>query len=201
MAKRTHDGNTDGLESPESDSLNYYSIIIVVPPVVDDGGNIISLLQEIKEYQTFVYDLLDAVETYQTAGFSEVKVLDVADLNLCFAEEEDIAIYFKLIAKITSRMDNPLICMLGLGARTEEIIQDIVLAEETQEETGVEVALFNVDDPLGVWNDVTCNISYLVGVGATKYHIRNIIEHGHKGPLLGTMQILAPLLKEDKRLR
>lgn len=198
MAKHIQDGDTDGLETPEGDSLHYYSLIVIVPPVVDDEGNLISLLQEIKAYQTFVYDLLEAVESYQCVGFNEVKVLDVADLNLCFSEDEDIAIYFKLIAKITSRMENPLICMLALGAKTAEIISDIILAEETQQEAGVDTALFNVGDPLGVWNDVTCNISYLVGIGATKFHIQNIIENGHKGPLLSTMQILEPMLNEDR---
>ena len=52
-----------------------------------------------------------------------------------------------------------------------------------------------------IWDDVTSDLSYLVGPGATRYQLQNIINNGHRGPLLSAEEILEPILDEQEARR
>lgn len=186
----------EGLESNEGKHLHYYNLIVVIPPVLDDKGKVVSLLREVKLYEEFVGELLESIEPYKTSGFESLKIFDVAELELSFAEVDDVNLYLILIKKISRGLNSPLICFMSLGATTEDIVQDISLAQETEGYTKIDTALFNAPDPREIWEDITKEISYIVGRGATKYQIQNIIEHGHKGPLLSTTQIIEHMNKK-----
>lgn len=174
------------LESNKDKRLHYYNIVIIVPPVLDEQDSISSLIKEIGAYAEFIHNIVDTVEPYRAYGLEDVKILDIADLELHFDREEDIAIYFKILGKIISKLKKPLICMSTIG---DNMIQDVVLAEETQKAIGVDVALFEVHKPEEVYTTPEA-ISYIIGAGSARYHIANILENGHKGPLPGTVQIL-----------
>lgn len=195
MAKPQRPDDTRRLESDEGKHLHYYNIIVVVPPVLDDKGKIVSLLKEISIYAEFISDLLEVIEELKYSGFESLKIFDVAELELSFSEEEDVSMYLKLIKKISLGLYKPLICFLGLGKDTEEVIQDVSLAQETEGYASIDTAIFNIPDPIEVWN-LTADVSYIVGAGATKYHTRNIIINGHKGPLLSTTQVIATVDKK-----
>ena len=146
MAEHLPPGDTEGLEGSSSRDLYYRSLVIVIPPVLDEDGNVLSLLTEVDHYGVFIHHILEAVYNYQPIAFLEngVKILDVADLQLSFVEEEDLAIYFKILQRIVKRMDKPLICMSTIGTSIESALPDVVLAEETEVNVEVDVALFDV---------------------------------------------------------
>ena len=86
--------------------------------------------------------------------------------------------------------------MSTVGPSIELAVADIILAEETEDKVGVDVALFNVPDPQYVWDEVTQGVSYLVSRDAIKYQARNIMEHANKGPLMSSLEILEPVITE-----
>jgi hypothetical protein len=196
MAKYIPPGNSGGLESPSGGHLHYKSIVIVIPPVLDEDGNILSLLNEIDEYSYFIHRLLDSISIYQPIEFIEesVKILDVSDLQLSFTEDEDLLIYYKILDRIVRRMYKPLVCMSTVSKSIESAIPDIILAEETEANVDVDVALFNVPEPQYIWDEVTQGVSYLVSRDSIKYQARNIIEHANKGPLMSSLEILEPVI-------
>jgi len=195
--------DSEGMESASSGHLHYRSIVIIIPPLIDKEGNVLSLLSEIDQYGYFIHQILEAVSLYQPIEFMDdsVKILDVADLQLSFTEEEDLLIYYKILERVVRKMTDPLICMSTMGSSVEVAIPDVVLAEETEDSIGVDVALFNVPQAEYIWEDITSKLSYIVGPGDTRYHLRNILENANKGALLSAEEILEPLLDEQETRR
>jgi hypothetical protein len=166
---------------------------------VNEDGAIISLRESAPWFMDHIDILTEAVDVYDENEFGDVRQLDVADLGLQFGSKEDILLYYSIISRIFSRFDAPLIAMFALDSGYEDIQKDLVLARETQRCGEADVVLFNVEDPIRIWEEAGGDISYVVGIGATKYHTRNILENAHRGPLLNSDQMFKSLTGGKKK--
>ena len=179
--------------------MYYDNIIVVTPPLVNDDGVVVSLRDNAPWFMDHIDLLAEAIDVYDEDEFGDIRQLDVADLGLQFGSKKDILLYYELISRIFGRFDAPLVAMFALDSGYEDIQKDLVLAKETQKCGEADVVLFNVDNPIEVWEEANREIAYVVGTGATKYHIRNILENAHKGPLLSSDQMMKSLTRGRKK--
>lgn len=171
--------------------------------MLNEEGRVVSLLDTVTDYSYFIAELIGALSPYHPKEIPDksIKIFDVSDLQLVFTEEEDRNLYYQILGRVAASMNEPLICMSTIGSDLSTAVPSLILAEETEMNVGEDVALFNTPYPEKVYDEITKKVSYLVGVGATQYQTRNIIENGSKGPLLSSDEILAPMLEEQEKRR
>jgi hypothetical protein len=190
MADNERFGDPGGLEGDEGGRLHYSCLVVIIPPGEDEEGNLVSLFRETDIYSTFIVDLIESIDEDRAPEGVTIKVLDLSDLGLALDSKDDYDLYYRLMDKVISRLDSPLICMCASSDSLTEMINDVILAEETERHAGCEVALFNVIDPEKVYGEITQDITYLIGCGGMKFHLPNILEKKYQGPLLSEEQTL-----------
>lgn len=163
----------------------YDCVIYLSPPYEDETGKLRSLIEESPLYDAFGQIIVEATENYNDLNLI---LFDISEKGLYFRKEEDVKMYFRAIAAVTSRFYEPIIFMVTAGDGA--LNSDLSLAEETVGVTGADVAIFNLDDPIGIYQKSSHFLTYAVGSSSFKYQIQNILEHGNRGPLLGVEDVI-----------